>query len=207
MAMYRIIDGGTIYTLDAVLTGGFTFSGRATDKPVQSGAQVTDHYVNLNNTITMSGRISDVKRLKVRGTGYADATLPEAERPKAVLELITELRALKESGRTFTLEAAPSSGTTFTDCVFESLEFNNDQRTGQKYGDIFAFDVTATIKQIRKSRRARVTTERELQGTTSEKTTGSGANQVPDDEDVQKALIAIRDSKVAEVAELERSAQ
>lgn len=189
MAMYRIIDGGTIYTLDAVTSGNFTFRGQATDKPIQSGATVADHYINLNNGITVSGKISDVKRLVVGASTEAlIEQADESEKPKAVLDWITELRALKESGRTFTLEVAPSSGTTFNDCVFEELDFGNDLATGRFYQNNFAFTVTMTIKQIRKSRRATVTTEPEISGTLSDKTLGSGANVVAKQEDRKKAL-------------------
>lgn len=186
MAMYRIIDGGTIYTLDAVLEGEFSFRGRLTEKPIQEGALVTDHYVNLSNGITFSGVISDVKRFTVSNTREAVINQPFQEEEKSTLDFITELKSLKESGRTFTLEVAPSSGTTFTDCIFTELTFSNNQKKGQYYENNYSFNVRATVQQIRKSKRASVVAEADivsLKESTQPKTTGSGANVNPSEEE------------------------
>ena len=200
MAMYRIIDGGNIYSLDAVLTGSVTMSGRVTEKPIQQGAMVSDHYVNLNNGMNFSGKLSDVKRMfRSSANNNTNQTLP------AVLDVITELRDLKESGRLITLEVAPSSGLTFNDCVIEDFSVSNDITTGQMREEFFAFNVSLKIKQIRRSKRGAITSEVDsvLKDTTQDKTTGSGANSVPD---VEKRSAVQAAQEDADRARAERDA-
>lgn len=181
MAMYRILYKDKVYTLDATLQGSLSLSGEVTEKPLQDGVKVADHYVNNPNTASLSGIVSDVKLL----SGSTDSD------NKAVLDWITELRTLKESGDTFIFEQAPSSGTVLSECVFTSLEISNDQKYGEFWGEYYAFRISASIKQIKKASRGQLVAQPDsavIGESTTTKKTGSGTTAAPSDTDTSEDL-------------------
>lgn len=187
MAMYRIIDGGTFFDLDAVLQGDVTLSGRITEKPLSDGSSAADHYVNAPKAITFSGVITDVKSY------YNSGVL-------RVQDWIKLLSDLKEAGRPFTIQAADGSGMFFEDCLFESVVFSNDQRHGRIDGstagggsgdtgeDVYSYNVSFTVKQLKRSRRGKLVAEHSIDFTQPSPTKGSGVTDTPSAPKSQKAL-------------------
>jgi hypothetical protein len=172
--MYRIIDGGTFFDLDATLQGDVTLSGKITDKPLSDGNTAADHYVNSPNAISFSGVVTDVKSF------YNDSAV-------RVQDWIKLLSDLKSSGRSFTVQAADGSGMFFTDCLFETITFSNDPIHGVVDGEngvgmIYSYNVSFSIKQIKRARRGRLVSEPAIDFTQRAPTTGSGTTDTPNED-------------------------
>lgn len=184
--MYRIIDGGNIYTLDSTTQGSIRFSGKATDKPLQDGTSASDHYVNLPTTISFNGVISDAKTLYLSGQ-------------ETTLSLIEKLKQLKESGRPFIFEGVKDSALVISNCVFDSLVIENDQTHGRVTFDngveIYSFRISCEIKQLKRARRGRVVSEPQVVDTTSSQSTGSGVNVAPNEVEAEEKKATYSDTR------------
>lgn len=165
--MYRILsNSGIVYTFDATTEGSISFKGRTTDKPLQSGAIVADHYVQLPTEISISGILSDVSVL-------------HGDRSKTSADLINELNNIKLNKETFIVEVVKDA-ISADNCVFEELRIDNDSRHGmytfQDGSEIYAFRISCTIKQIKKGSRGRVVAEPDVEDNVSSKKKGPGTN-------------------------------
>jgi hypothetical protein len=150
LTFYILTKEGFQYALDSTMDVNFSLTGRATDNPVESGFVVADSYVNQNNKISMSGSISStsfVGGANAGGLADASTTLSKTEL------FIKGLRALKESGNTFSVyfnkELPP-----LQDCVFEGLSFSQNPQRGVATGSegySASYSVQMTLKQIIKA--------------------------------------------------------
>lgn len=113
-----------------------SFTGQATEYPVESGVEVADNYVNKSARISFSGTISDIV---VMGAGPAHV--------KTTQEYVEGLLLLKSTRRPFTVNWAGNL-TPLDNCVFESLEIKQDPSRGWSKGKA-AYAISFTATQIR----------------------------------------------------------
>lgn len=174
MPMYRIIDGGTFFDLDATLQGEVSLTGKITEKPLADGNTAADHYVNSPIGINFSGVITDVK-------SFYNAS---AVRVQDWIKLLSDL---KSSGRSFTVQAADGSGMFFEDCLFESVNLSNDKTHGvvdaeSNGGLIYSYNISFSIKQLKRARRGRLVSEPSIDFTQKAPVTGSGTTDSPNED-------------------------
>lgn len=191
MPMYRIIDGGIFYDLDATLQGEVSLSGKITEKPLSDGNTAADHYVNSPVSISFSGVITDVKSFYNTG----------ATRVQDWIKLLSDL---KQSGRSFTVQAADGSGMFFEDCLFESITFSNDKIHGvveggsEGSGQIYSYNVSFSIKQLKRARRGRLVSEPSIDFTQKAPVTGSGTTDTPAEDSTAAEKTKATADKLAE---------
>lgn len=149
------IEGELIqFALDSTSRVTQNLSGDSTSFPIEDGSEVSDHYVNKNNTITMSGRISDVKSVgsgfvsEPRGGGReVSDRIPtgSAVRYRKTSDFIEKIKTLKSDKIPFDLYVAEDA---YTNCVFQTLTLSQDSTNGVSNG-ISSYKVSFTAKQIR----------------------------------------------------------
>lgn len=128
------------YVLTATTDLDLTFSGRTTDNPVESGANVSDHYIKSNVTIKFSGVITDVVNLN----GTEDYQLTPDENIKA-------LEKLWLSGTPFTVHV-DSKLDSYSNCLFSNLNFSKNSGIGESYS------ASMTMVQVKISKQGYLTT-------------------------------------------------
>lgn len=127
-------------------------TGSISSFPIEDGAVISDHYVNNNIVISMTGRISDLKSL----TRAEDGNLN-----KNTDTFITEIERLKRSAIPFDIfiGGGDESTSSIKNCVFESLDLSQDRTTGTRTGptgNTNAYKIAFSAKQIRFARQARL---------------------------------------------------
>jgi len=138
-------SGGSksIFSFDSTSKITLNDSGSATSFPLESGEEVSDHYVNNNVTVSFNGRISDIKRRNIAR---------ESDIYKTTQEFISQLRQLKHAAIPFKVYMGANLAPV-DNCVFESLEINQDAQNGtrvvNKERQVSSFQISFTAKQIR----------------------------------------------------------
>lgn len=151
MSEYYIrTPSNVIYSLDATTSMTYISSGNPTSFPVESGASLSDHYVNSNVRASISGIITDVKSLSTsKGSS------------KSTEDFIRELTTLKESGNPFTVIIG-SKLQEIRNCVFTSLSvFQRGTQGSRRYADgktVASYEIEMSFEQIRIARGAKATT-------------------------------------------------
>jgi hypothetical protein len=151
--------------LDATSTVQLTETGKTTSLPLETGEEVTDHYINNNTKISMAGVISTDK-----SSGNVTNKTPE--------DYVRDIRTLKRSGRPFSVYFSDKLNP-LTNCVFESISLSQSARNGTR-GASSSYKVTFTVKQIRVVKAAQVVVVREarvVDAFTVKKPTGKGAQE------------------------------
>lgn len=145
---YLEMQDGSIYKLDCSETFTFSESGSLTEYQIESGATVSDHYVNENMELSLSGVISDTKMQSSASKMTTD-------------EFISGMFKHKQSGKTFKVyyRAEVSSLERFFDNVLmTNLSFNQDSSKGYVAGN-YAYAVSISMKQIKFAQRATISKE------------------------------------------------
>lgn len=180
MSIYYITTlDGDIFQLDASLNVSVNDPATLTSYKTQSGEDEADHYINENITVSVSGRISDVKSTKIL-----------EDRSKTTDEFITGLKALKKSKKRFFFtwrEDRREGGSTYQlgNCWFTNLTFSQGSIAGFT-GSKHSYEVSMDIKQSRVGQKAIVVIEQAdfIQDTTSEKKNGRSGTTNFDDEEL-----------------------
>ncbi len=146
MSQYYIkatLDGiEELFSLDATVQVTTNTAGSISSFPLESGVEVSDNYVNKNDTISFSGVIADTKSQERE----IDVNLN-----KSTLDFARKLKRVKEEGLPFNVHSGLA---VLEDCVFETLSFSQDKNAGTVLGGRSSFRVTFTAKQIRFVQRA-----------------------------------------------------
>ena len=166
MTIYYIAqpDTNEILALDATTTVQLDETGKTTALPLETGEEVTDHYINGNTKVSMSGVISTAK-----SSGNSTNKSPE--------DYIRDIRNLKKSGKPFSVFFSDKLNP-LTNCVFTSLSFSQSIRNGFN-GASSSYKVTFAVKQVRFVQAARLVVEPTVQvaDDTSEKNTSGKSTQ------------------------------
>ncbi len=153
MSQYYIkatLDGvEELFALDATVQITQNTAGVISSFPLESGVEVSDNYVNKNNTISFSGVIADTK---------SQAREINLDQNKTTLDFASKLQKVKSEGTPFNVH---SGLLVLEDCVFETLTFSQDVRSGSVIGGRSSFRVSFTAKQIRFAERAQKVTVRD----------------------------------------------
>ena len=137
-----------IFSLDCTREVSLSDDGNVTSYPIESGSAVSDHYVNDNIYVTMSGVISDVK------SGITRSTLLGL---RSTEEFIADLRKLKKEAIPFKIHLGANLGI-IDNCVFQSLTIKQNKQHGTLVRNgrvISSFEISFTAKQIRNGFKAR----------------------------------------------------
>lgn len=126
--MAVVIDG---LKLDAAMSESHRSENEITQYPVEEGANVTDHVLPLQDTVTITGIVSNTP--VVDPTFTMDGMLPTDD-------ALAKLRKIKRDRKPVTLKDTTLG--TYEDMVMESLEFPRDGSTGD------ALRFVATFRQI-----------------------------------------------------------
>lgn len=132
---------GFIFQLDATTSVQYTSSSTLTNNPIESGRSTTDHVIQNQDTVTLSGVLT---RVKAKGSNSEFVTAPE--------NYIANLQDIKDNATpvTITTFQAPTFGgfgepknliTPLQNCIVTSLQIN--KRAGAGSGDLFV-DLSAT---------------------------------------------------------------
>ncbi len=150
------LEGEVIqFALDSTSSVTETLSGNATSFPIESGSDVSDHYVNKNNIITMSGRISDVKSVQSgflsenqEGTRQVQdsVSVGSATRYGKTKDYIEKIKLLKAQKVPFDVY---TSSDIYTNCVFQSLTITQNDTAGVSSNNISAYRISFSAKQLR----------------------------------------------------------
>lgn len=137
-SVYIQTQSGDKFFFDAVLEVSYQQSGSISEYAVEAGVNVTDHYTQNNDTISLNGSISAVKFLN----GGEESTS---------LELFEKgITALKKSGELFSVSFSDNLEV-LQNCLFNSIDMKRSSSTGR-----YAIDVSASIKQILVASRASI---------------------------------------------------
>ena len=178
MSIYYIKTlAGDIFTLDATESFEFSENGSLTEYTIESGAKVSDHYVNENKSISISGIISDFKSAK--STNAA----------KDTGDFIHKILKLKEDREPFKVyyrggnvgngdNSKPNGDAYFDNVMFESVKFSQDSGVGSAKGR-YAYRVDFQFKQITFSTRATIGRENIIGLKSSEKKVAVAVNTTP----------------------------
>lgn len=135
MSKYFIeTSDGVIYSLDATSRINKRLTGKVTDNVVESGVTLADNYVNMPDTFSLSGVITDIKT-------------PTSFTSLDTYDWINGLTKLKESGTPFILRFGykiPQAET----CVFTSINIQQTSTNGS-YRTLDSFSINLDIKKIR----------------------------------------------------------
>lgn len=146
---YEIDSQQKLFSFDSTSEIVLSDSGSVTSYRVETTESVSDHYVNNNVTVSLTGRISDIKSLTKRED--------DTNTYNSTQQFISELRALKHRAIPFKVYLGSNFGSV-EKCVFESLEISqggsNGTRVISKTKEVSAFRISFTAKQIRFGKRA-----------------------------------------------------
>lgn len=178
MSIYYIKTlAGDIFTLDATESFEFSENGSLTEYTIESGAKVSDHYVNENKSISISGIISDFK--SARSTNAAKDT---GDFIHKILKLKGDREPFKVYYRGGNVgngdNSKPNGDAYFDNVMFESVKFSQDSGVGSAKGR-YAYRVDFQFKQITFSTRATITRENVIGLKSSEKKVAVAVNTLP----------------------------
>ena len=142
---YILTKAGDVYSLDCSESFEFSQAGSLTEYAIESGAKVSDHYVNENKEFSLTGIITDIKS-------------SSSVNPRKTDEYIAGLLAIKDSREPFSLfYRADSTGEyqSFDNVVFTSVKFSQDAQVGYARG-LYAYKVALSMKQIIYANRATI---------------------------------------------------
>jgi len=150
MAIYYLKTvSGDIYYLDCTESFSFSEGGSLTEYTIESGAKASDHYVNENKSISLSGIITDYKS-------------SSSVNKKSSGDFIGGLLKIKSDKTPVTLyyREQPSSSldNMFKDLMFTNITFSQDTVFGYSLNK-HAYKVDMQLKQIVYSERATVSME------------------------------------------------
>jgi len=171
---------GDLYSLDATTTFNFSEAGSLTEYTIESGAKVSDHYVNENKTFNLSGVITDFKT-------------KSSLNKRTTEEFIGGLLSLKRNKEAFKLyyrgSSEEDSETFFDNVMMTNITFSQDSDMGTSQGK-YAYKVDLQLKQVTFSTRATVSMGQAI-ATKSEKKTVTSATTgvVPDPKKVAQEKI------------------
>lgn len=136
MTIYYIApeDSDDRFALDSTSDIQLDESGKTTSLPVESGEEITDHYINSNTKISMNGTISSIK---------SSVNL----RNKTPEDFINGIRQLKQSGKPFSVYFSNKINP-LTNCLFENLSISQNKKRGS-VGEDSAYKISFSIKQVR----------------------------------------------------------
>ena len=187
MGQYYIQAGSTIYELDATTSISQDQKGTPTNNVVESGAALTDHYVNNPVSFSMEGVISDVKSIS-------------ASSNRSTQDFIQGLTKIKNNKELFTFFFGLDVGA-YENCVFTSLTISQDKKNGVARGSTSSYRIRATIQQIRLARKVRITQDRDpaftnilsdpVEGSGSPENLSSQANQTRLEKGIEQIKRAI----------------
>lgn len=150
MSIYFIETSTGRYELNATKSVSKTLTGKLTDNPVESGASLSDHYVQFPNTFNLDGIITDISSLG------RDATLErEGRRAKDVIDEFTKV---KNNRQTFTFYYGDVISAALN-CMFESITLTQDKINGSSRG-LNSFKFKAKFRQVNFAQKALQTNER-----------------------------------------------
>ena len=132
-----VTSSGDTYSLDCSESFEFSQAGSLTEYAIESGAKVSDHYVNENKEFSLTGCITDIK---------SNSSLNE----RSTDDYISGLFALKDSREPFKLYYRGESERLdrfFDNVVFTNVRFSQDTSAGYSNG-IYAYKVALSMKQI-----------------------------------------------------------
>lgn len=121
---------GSIYYLDAVMSIAYNQSGTPTKYALESGGSSSDHYSEDQDSLSINGRVSQVKFL-VNQDESTDLELFERS-----------LTALKKSRQFFTVGFSENLDP-IPNCLFTSLVMSKDTSTGR-----YALDISMSVVQV-----------------------------------------------------------
>jgi hypothetical protein len=173
MTIYYILpqNSNEQIALDATQTVQLDETGKTTTLPLETGEEVTDHYINGNTKVSMAGVISTAK-----SAGNITNRSPES--------YINAIRELKKSGQPFSIHFSDKINP-LTNCVFESLSISQSVRNGTRVSNgSSSYKVTFSVKQVRIIKAAQVAVERDSRvvDSFSDKEVTGKSTQPPKDE-------------------------
>lgn len=147
MTIYYIVpqESDDVIALDATTTVQLDEAGKTTALPLESGEEVTDHYINSNTKISMSGVISTAK-----SSSNTTNKTPE--------DYIRVIRELKQSGKPFAVFFSDTLEP-LTNCVFNNISISQSARNGTKDFSS-SYKVSFSVKQVRFVQAAQLRIER-----------------------------------------------
>lgn len=135
MSIYYIeTTDGQRYELDATTDISKTQSGKITDNPVESGDVLSDHYVHLPDSFTLSGKISSFKGLTAGST----------KTPKDFIEGVSAIKRNKKQFKFFFGGKIKVS----ENCMFTNLKITQNKEAGHNRGGPDTFIIQAQIRQV-----------------------------------------------------------
>lgn len=169
---YLLTDDGGVFEMDATVSFNLSEAGRLTSYTVEDGATLSDHYVNENSRITMSGVITDLK------------SVSSPIGVKSTDEYIGGLLAAKNSSKPLIVYWRGSgalAGTFRKDCLIERISFDQNTSAGVS-GEYYTYEVSIELSQIRKAQAATITQETlpQLKDSQTEKKTSNATTVKPD---------------------------
>lgn len=194
MSRYYIVrpSNGDIYQLDSTSEVVHETSGSLTTTPVETGVEVSDHYINNNDVIRFQGIISSAK---------SNATVGAVGSLHPV-NFIDNLLKMKDTKEPFTLYHI-SEGKGSPNCLFTSLVFSQDKTNGVR-GRASSVKVSFTAQQIRFAEQATIiskATKVEVKDSHSEEVSGAGLTAQKELNN-KESLLAAKAGAVAEKKQL-----
>ena len=188
MSIYFIeaADGQT-YELNATTSVSKTIIGKVTDNPVESGASLSDNYVNMPDTFSLEGVITDISN--------ETSTLGLTRLSRTTGDVIENLSEIKRSKQTFTFYFGDAIAASLN-CMFENIDFSQNRTNGNARG-LNSFKVKARFRQVNFAEKAIQTNERDTafedkyqKEESSSQTTQSASDALDDLERRAKANIS-----------------
>ncbi len=167
-----------IYSFDSTASITLDDNGSTTKFKLDSGEDVTDHYINNNKMISFQGTITDIK---------TQERFSDEEQNKTTEEFNNGMFFLKRSGRPFTIYTSKAMGI-FNNCVFRSLSLTQDKTRGTyvtpQGTETSAFKISFRAEQNRFTTPVQFTTLREelIQPTTEIERPAASRKQEVDNE-------------------------
>lgn len=157
-------EDGIIYEFTATTSAVYNTSGKATTYAVEEGSNLSDHYTQDQDTVTLQGHVSPEYVL-----GFTDKISLKADLATMEKGLVD----LKKSGKPFSVTYSDNLDV-MSNCVFDNLSITRNVSTG-----IHTMDVSLTARQLELGGRAATTTIKEpaerFKDPSEEKKSGSGS--------------------------------
>lgn len=186
-SIYIQTQGGDKFFFDAVLEVGYQQTGVASEYAVEAGVNVTDHYTQNNDALSLTGVISAVKFIM---DGEQETSLELFEKG---------MTALKKSGHLFSVSFSDNLNI-LRNCLFDSLDMRRSSATGR-----YCIDVSATIRQVIVASRASIvatpTAAIKYQDVVAEKEKASGNKVEPNKQQTRQIIDVAEEVRKAGVFE------
>lgn len=166
---------GAVYELDATKEIVYSERGTLTSNIVESGSELSDHYINNPVSFNLEGVISDTKS--------SGSSNPNTRSTRDFLE---GLRSIKRNKVPFILYYGEKVGS-FKNCFFETLDITQNSTHGNVQ-ETDSFEIRAVIKQVRLGNSASIVPSRDIiaQDSYQDKTQGSGSTKDTSREELTK---------------------